>query len=272
MTESSIPAAQAPHNGQDARWRHLRTIIALMLREMSSRYGRTPGGYVWAILEPMGMIVLLSVGFSLLLRSPSLGNSFLLFYATGYLPFNLYIQTSNTTMLALTYSKALLKYPAVTWIDAVAARAILNILTNTLVAYILMVGILMIVESRTILDFGAILLSFVMAALLGLGTGLVNCALNGFFPIWSNIWRIVTRPLFLASGVIWIMEDLPPLAQDVLWYNPLLHITTVSRIGYYPTYDPQHTSLMFPVIVGLTLIALGLLVLRRYNLWILNAN
>ena len=250
----------------------MRTIIALMLREMGSRYGRTPGGYIWAVLEPLGMIILLSFGFSLLLRSPSLGNSFLLFYATGYLPFNLFIQTSNTTMAALTYSKNLLKYPAVTWIDAVSARAILNILTNTLVAYILMVGILFFVDSRTILDFGAILLSFLMAALLGLGTGLVNCALNGFLPIWPNIWRIVTRPLFLASGIIWIMTDLPPFAQDILWYNPLVHITTVARIGYYPTYDPQHTSVMFPVLVGLTLIAFGLLVLRRYNLWILNQN
>ncbi|WP_260008654.1 hypothetical protein [Leisingera sp. M527] len=56
---------------------------------MSTRYGRTPGGYLWAILEPMAAILFLAIGFSLVIRSPSLG-SFLLFYATGFLPFNLY--------------------------------------------------------------------------------------------------------------------------------------------------------------------------------------
>lgn len=56
----------------------IRNILALILREMSTRYGRTPGGYVWMIVEPMAGIMLLAVGFSLLLRSPSLGISFLL--------------------------------------------------------------------------------------------------------------------------------------------------------------------------------------------------
>ena len=248
----------------------MRAIVALMLRETSSRYGRTPGGYVWAILEPLGMIVLLSFGFSLLLRSPSLGNSFLLFYATGYLPFNLFLQTAGTSMVALSYSRNLLKYPAVTWIDAIAARAALNILTNTLVAYIIMVGILLLVDTRTILDFGAILLSFSIAAILGIGIGFVNCALSGFFPVWTHIWKIVTRPLFLASGVLWILEDLPPNTQDYFLYNPLVHVTTIARMGYFPTYNPQNVSVMFPILTGLTLTAIGLLVLRRYNLWILN--
>jgi capsular polysaccharide transport system permease protein len=67
-----------------------RVIMALMLREMTTKYGRTPGGYVWAILEPVAMIVVLSFGFSLVMRSPSLGNSFIVFYASGFLPFNQY--------------------------------------------------------------------------------------------------------------------------------------------------------------------------------------
>ena len=32
----------------------LRSILALMLREMSTRYGRTPGGYIWAIVNRDG--------------------------------------------------------------------------------------------------------------------------------------------------------------------------------------------------------------------------
>ena len=278
MSESAIPPPLVPKAGRrSGKLRtagggggHMRTIAALILREMSSRYGRTPGGYIWAILEPLGMILMLSFGFALVMKSPPLGNSFLLFYATGYLPFSLFLRSSNTIMAALTYSGPLLKYPAVTWFDAVAARAILNVLTDLLVAYILMASILFFVDSKTIIEFGPILLSFALAALLAIGVGLVNCVAFSFFPIWRTFWNIFTRPLFLASGIIWLFRDLPQLAQDILWWNPLVHVTGLARTGYYPTYDPQHVSVVFVLVPGLVLTALGLLLLRRYQLWILN--
>ncbi|MCC5956800.1 MAG: hypothetical protein JJU07_11910, partial [Natronohydrobacter sp.] len=43
-----------------------RSISALMLREMATRYGRTPGGYLWAVVEPLGMILILGYAWSLL--------------------------------------------------------------------------------------------------------------------------------------------------------------------------------------------------------------
>ena len=45
-----------------------RAIGALILREMSSSYGRSPGAYVWAILEPVAGIALLSLVFVLTLQ------------------------------------------------------------------------------------------------------------------------------------------------------------------------------------------------------------
>ena len=32
-----------------------------MLREMGSTYGRSPGGYLWVIAEPIGVIAVLSI-------------------------------------------------------------------------------------------------------------------------------------------------------------------------------------------------------------------
>ena len=77
---------------QPSRFSTLRTVLALMLREMSTTYGRSPGGYLWAILEPAGGIAMMSVAFGLVLRSPSLGTNFPIFYATGYLPFMMYMR------------------------------------------------------------------------------------------------------------------------------------------------------------------------------------
>lgn len=241
-----------------------------MLREMSGRYGRNPGGYIWAILEPLGMITVLSLGFALMLRTPPLGNAFLLFYATGYLPFSLFQSTSRFVMNALTFSRSLLRYPVVTWIDAVIARGVLNLLTSLLVAYVLFAGILTVLDTATSLDFIPILMGFGLMALLGFGIGLLNCVLQGFFPVWTTIWGIITRPLFLASGLLWLYRDLPTVAQDILWWNPLVHGIAMVRTGFYANYEAHYASPLYVLGWGLVSTALGLMLLRRHHLEILS--
>lgn len=242
--------------------RTIRTIIALILREMSAKYGRTPGGYAWAILEPVGMILLLSLGFSIMVRSPPLGDSFLLFFATGYLPYGLYGSAAGNTSSAMAYSKSLLAYPAVTWLDTIIARWILNFLTSLIVFVIILSGIIIISQTHTFFNYESIFLGLLMAACLGLGVGLVNCVLGGLFPVWKKLWAILTRPLFLGSGVLYIYEDLPTAAQDILWWNPLLHITGLVRSGFYSGYNANFVNFSYCWMIILVLVALGLVFLR----------
>nr|WP_281494118.1 ABC transporter permease [Jannaschia sp. S6380] len=237
----------------------------MTLREMQARYGRSPGGYVWAILEPLGMIVLLAFGFSLLLRQPSLGDSFLLFYATAFLPFNLFSRVQLTVSSALTYSRNLLVYPVVSWLDAVAARIVLNTLTGVLIATLLLGGIIILQDIHTRIDMAIVIAVYATIVALGAGMAMVNAVIAAYFPIWKTIWNIATRPLFLASGIIYLFEELPRVAQDVLWWNPLIHLTAAMRAGFYPTYDPQFVSPVFLAVVTLGLLFFGLLLMRRFN-------
>ncbi len=264
------PPALPPAEAGNRRFASARTIMALVLREMSTRYGRTPGGYLWGIVEPLAAILILSLAFSLVMRTPSLGTSFLLFYATGYLPFNLYQTLSNTIGRAIGFSKPLLKYPAVTWVDAVLARFLLNGLTGILITGLLLAGILLLTDNRTVLDFPPIVEAMAMTMLLGLGVGTLNCALMGLFPIWEVIWSIATRPLFLASGVIFLYDNLPPLAREVLWYNPLIHVIGRMRTGFYPTYTAPQVSELYVLSVSLICLVMGLILLGRYHRDILN--
>ena len=246
-----------------------RVVSALMLREMSSTYGRSPGGYLWAILEPVGAIAFLSLGFSLLIRAPALGTSFILFYATGYLPFDLYGVLARKIGTSINYSRALLAYPNVLWIDAIVARFLLNVITSVTVTCIILTGILAIVSTRTVIELQPILIGMSAAAALGLGVGVMNCLLFGLLPVWQQVWGIVTRPLFLASGLFYIYEDLPQTAQNILWWNPLLHITGLVRTGFYPTYHPNYISMTYCFGVALLLIFFGLIFLRAYHKTIL---
>jgi capsular polysaccharide transport system permease protein len=262
------PVGMAPRSVRS--FASLRSVTALMLREMSTRYGRTPGGYVWALLEPLGALVVLSVVFALMLRAPPLGTSFMLFYASGYLPFTLYGTIAGNVQGAILFSRPLLMYPAVSWIDAILARALLNLLTGVTIMVIVFFGVLEFTEASTILDFGPMILASILAALLGLGIGVMNCLLVGLFPAWGSVWGILTRPLFLIAGVIFIYENLPETVQGLLWYLPWIHITGLFRTGVYPTYAPDYISIPLVLAWSMIPLALGLLLLRRYHQDILN--
>lgn len=270
MSGYSPAEPQDPGSGVARSYRTSRTVAALILREMSTRYGRSPGGYLWAILEPLGGIFVLAFAFSLMLRTPSLGNSFILFYATGFLPFILYQNVSNTVSRALNFSKPLMQYPAVTWVDAIIARFILNGLTGILVGYLVLTIIMLFADTQVLLDIVPIMKAIGLTLLFGLAVGVLNCALIGLIDSWDLIWSVATRPLFLASCVIFILEDLPPTIQDILWYNPLVHLSGLLREGVYPTYQPSYISELYVVCTSLAVLFLGFVLLRRYSREILN--
>jgi len=242
-----------------------RVVLALILREMTTRYGRTPGGYVWALLEPLGGVLILALGFSLIVHRPPLGTSFMLFYATGLMPFGLFQKVSQATTKSLRFSRPLLSYPAVSWIDTVVARFLLNTLTELTVSYILLSLILLTTDSHSVIAIWPILIAMSMAALFGLAVGCMNAVLTGFYPTWESIWSILTRPLFIISGILMLYETLPRNAQDLLWWNPLLHIIGEMRRGFYPMYDANYVSRIYVLLVSLALLTFALLLLRRFH-------
>ena len=243
----------------------VRTICALILREMTASYGRSPGGYVWALVEPALGIALLSVIFSIGFRSPLLGTNFAIFYATGLLPFLMFNDLSTKTSQAINYSKQLLAYPRVTFVDAIAGRFILNMLTQILVSIVVFSGITLAFETRTTLDWERILSALAMTAALGLGVGTFNCFLMSMFPIWQRIYSIITRPLLLISGVIFTLEAVPHPYQDWLWYNPLVHIIGTVRSGFYNSYDANYANPIYVYAISILLGFFGLIFLRRYH-------
>nr|WP_274845975.1 hypothetical protein [Sinorhizobium meliloti] len=74
---------------------HLRVTAVLIVREMSTRFGSKPGGYVWAIFDPVAHVAMITLIFQTIARMPALGLSFPLFFASGYLPFAFYQRISR---------------------------------------------------------------------------------------------------------------------------------------------------------------------------------
>ena len=242
-----------------------------MLREMTTTYGRHPGGYIWAILEPVLALALLTLVFSIAFRSPAIGDNFALFYATGYLPYMLYNDICNKISSSLRYSKQLLQYPKITFLDAIIARLLLNSIVHLVVFIIIISSIRYYFETGRTLELGSILNSLVLAISLGLGIGTLNCYVSTRFPVWERIWAILNRPMFIISGIFFLFENVPDSFRDILWYNPLIHIIGIMRTGFYPIYDASYASTFYIFSWALISLYFGILLLFKYNRDLLNS-
>lgn len=247
-----------------------RTIFALMVREMATTYGRSPGGYVWMVLGPALGIALISYLSGFVMRQPMLGTNFPYFYASGIMVFTAYNDIQSKTMGALRYSRSLLAYPAVTYVDAIVARVALASVTHAVVSILVFAGIIWFYALPVILRPGYLVGAFALAVLLGLGIGTLNCVLMSFLPVWERIWGVLMRPMFFISAIFFTFESLSSQVQAVLWFNPVVHLVGLMRAGLFPTYDANYVSVAYVAGIGLVSLGFGMIFLNRYHREIIN--
>ncbi|NHQ75674.1 ABC transporter permease [Roseovarius gahaiensis] len=249
---------------QVPRFASVRSISALILREMTTTYGRSPGGIIWAILEPAGAIALLVTIFSIGFRSPQLGTNFAIYYASGMLPFMMFVSTSGKVQQAINYSRQLLNYPRVSFMDALLARLLLNVLIQAIISTIILTFILVTWDTRTVFVVGRVLNAYAMAIALGFGVGMLNCVLISRNPVWASVWSVATRPLVLISGVIFLHDRIPDPYRTWLEWNPLVHVVGEARRGFYYSYTADYVSISYTYGFAGVCAVLGLLFLKTY--------
>lgn len=241
----------------------LRSVWALLLREMVTNNAASFGGVIWGFLQPSLSVALLAMVFSAGFKSPPVGDNFAFFYATGIVPFIMYSKISGSLGDAVRANRKLLQYPRITVLDTLIARLIFTILMQTIVGISLYFVVMTLWDTKTTIVVGPIFHSTLLAIVLGFGVGVMNCWLFQVVPTWRQIWGIVTTPLFLLSCVIFSYDQVPQPFDGWLYYNPLVHVVALSRTGFYPGYPAHHVEPLYPLCIGLGLSLLGLILLNQ---------
>ncbi|MBC7477317.1 MAG: ABC transporter permease, partial [Pseudorhodobacter sp.] len=219
--QADFSPAQEP---KSRRFRTFRVVSALILREIGSHDSRSSLGFLWTIIDPIATVMILSLAFGLLTRTPRLGTNFPLYYITGIVPFHVYTQISAKVSGSVRFSRQLLGFPAVTVLDALFARFLLTFLINIVVFVVLSLGVVSYYDLTINLDLEAVLLGLVMAAMLGVAVGTFNSVLFLMMPAYENLWGLFTRPMVISSGALLLISDLPTWLFHILWWNPAAHI------------------------------------------------
>ena len=179
-----------------------RVIHALIIRETRTRFGDSKLGYGWALLEPIAHILMLSLVFAVLMRGrPPIGEEFFIFYYTGIIPYHMFVHTSSSMTYAIASNGSLLQLPLVGTFDVLMARGLLELLTDTLVAALLLAGFGALGLGALPQDFAGVSTSLLVVWLLGCGCGFLNAVINAFAKSWDKIWAQLTRLLYFCSGI-----------------------------------------------------------------------
>jgi capsular polysaccharide transport system permease protein len=237
-----------------------RVVGALILREMRVRFGRSQLGYLWAVAEPLGYLVGFSAMYHYLDRHPPFGNSMVLFFSTGILPFQLFRHIGNQLSGAFSANQALLTYPIVQPIDTVIARAILEIATSLFVMIIVFGAIIITGNAQMPDNVVRLVESVVLLSLLAFGYGLMSAVIITRINSWHNISRLIMTPMMFLSGIFFSLDSVPLKFRDIVTWNPVLHGVEMFREGYYSNYRGSEIDPFYLAVcaIVLTFVALAM--------------
>jgi len=262
LNDGIVRAARTrpPPPGWQERLRSQRRVIAaLIIRETRTRFADSKLGYGWALIEPILHITLLSVTFAVLMNgSPPIGTQFFIFYYTGLVPYLVFVHASSGMSHAITGNGPVLQLPPVTTFDVIAARGLLEIITDVIVAVLLLVGFGAIGLAAMPDDLWDPSMALLVTAGFGFGVGYCNAVITVFVRSWDKAYSQVTRVLYFISGIFFVPGMMPEWARDLLAWNPLLHAIDWFRAGFFASYQPHWLDRSYLVILAILALLVGL--------------
>ncbi|MEE9322798.1 MAG: ABC transporter permease [Granulosicoccus sp.] len=236
-----------------------RVINALLLREAMTRYGQHKIGFLWALIEPI-IMVLLFLAVLVLMRSGSPGGMpHVQFMIAGIVPFMMFRNLISQMQGALSGSRSMLGFPQVTTFDVIIARGVLEVAVMMSV-YVLMLSVAHLlgysIRVERPLEVLAVCGLFSMT---GIGLGFFFASVSPIIPSVRQISSVfMGRPLLLGSGLFYVADVLPTAIRDMLLYNPILHLMELLRSAFFIEFESTYASWGYAVSWAVGSLALGL--------------
>ena len=246
-----------------------RVVSSLMLRDVSSRVGGKLIGFLFPMFMPFGHLAVLLTVYLLVGRISPLGGDLRVFFVTGILPFVMMLYPMRHTNLSILRARPLLGFPTVKILDVICGAALVEILSSTLIAVVLVVGLEMIGVDFLPSDPAIVLAGLLSALALGVSLGAFHSVITARYTGWSLVVNLSTPVFYITSGTIFFPDLLPEPLRSYASWNPLLQAIELTRVGYYGNI---HSVLLMPYYaagVALAALVLALAVERMMRRMIL---
>ena len=237
-------------------------VLALVMREVVTRYGRHNIGFLWLFLEPaMFTIGVLAVYVFSGNHQPR-NLPLIPFTLVGYSSVLLWRNTINRCAEAIEPNRALLHHRRVRVIDIFLARIVLECAGVTIAFLTLLTVAISLNGASRPRDALDMLLGWISLAWWSGSMGILIGALVGLSETVHRVWHVLSYLMLPLSGAFFAVDWLPRAAQKTALWIPSVSCVELLREGLFGVQVHPHYSIGYVVLVNLILMLLGLSALR----------
>ncbi|MBK1649863.1 ABC transporter [Rhabdochromatium marinum] len=247
-------------------WRFRHYIGGAILNTFRARLARSRLGAVWMILNPLALVAIYALVLSVFLagRLPGLEGrfSFAIYLTAGIFAWTLFcdLLTRGVTLF-IDHANLIKKvaFPRISLLLTVVGVALIDNLM-LLLAVILIFGVLGHWPDAHILWL-PLLVALNLG--IGLGLGLLLGVLNVFIRDIGQVVPVVLQFTFWLTPIVYAHEMLPPAAQTLTAFNPLVPLITSYQDVMVFARAPQPLALLELTLLAILLLALAQMLFRR---------
>ena len=235
-------------------------LSELVARDIKIKYRRSVLGVLWTLLNPLFMMIILSVVFSSIFKFDI--ENFPLYLLSGQVIFNFFNDATTSSMTSIIGSAALIKKVYVPKYLFVVSRVFSSFI-NLMAAFTALIFVM--VAMRAELHWTVILAVFplTMIVTFSLGMGMLLAALTVKFRGIMHLYSVFITGLMYLTPVIYPMSILPEPVRLVVSLNPLTNIVEMFRDVMFYNAVPTFSSLLIGIIESIIILVLGMYVFYK---------
>lgn len=244
-------------------WRYRELFYFFTWRDIKIKYKQTVLGFMWAILQPLLMMVIFTFFFGRALNVPSQNLPYPVFVFSGLLIWNTFSSGLTNAAGSMVNNSAIIKkiyFPRL----IIPASSILVATFDFLMAFVLFIPMLIFFEQPVHLSaLWSWPLALVLSAAATLGPGSWLAALNVKYRDFRYIIPFLVQILFFLSPVIYPASMVShPSLQYILAASPMYAVVELFRYPLTGTF-PDLTNFSISIASCFFLLMAGLVYFKR---------
>ena len=236
-------------------------LSELVARDIKTKYRRSVLGVLWTLLNPLLMMIVLSIVFSQLFGRFAIEN-YPIYLLSGQVIFNFFSESTSTSMSSIINNAPLLKKIYIPKYVFVLAKTI-SISINLFASFAALIIVMLV--TRATLHYTVILtfIPVVFLIIFSIGVGLMLSAFAVKFRDVVHLYSVFTTVLLYLTPVIYPLASLPGWVRNIVRINPLTSILTMFRnFMLYGTAPDLFTTCM-TILPSIAFLALGIRVFYK---------
>jgi lipopolysaccharide transport system permease protein len=243
-------------------WRYRELIFFLTWRDIKVRYKQAVLGIAWAILQPLLTMLIFTVIFGILLKTPSQNIPYPLFSLTALLPWTLFataLQRSSVSLVGNANLITKIYFPRL----AIPLSSVIAALVDFLVSFVVLLGVMIYYHYWPGWNIFWLPLLVLLALLTALSVGLWLSALNVQYRDIQHMVPFIIQVWLYASPIVYPIETIPEGIWRWLYgLNPMVGVIQGFRWALVGG-DPPDATMLISVGMVLVLLVSGLFYFRR---------